>query len=185
MRRNTGPPAAEVNPVLRTVVTGGYPPFGIARKLQQRHDADENPLDIAVTGDPSTSSATWQQTWFAGLPASDLTTDTGDYDGDGVPNLLEYATFVNPLVSGPAGITVARTGNVLSLTFTRPYEAITELLYEMEWSDTLATGSWKTLGTNSTVLSDDTVRQVVKFTMPAGSGHRYVRLRVTRVGVAG
>jgi uncharacterized delta-60 repeat protein len=145
------------------------------------NDPDENPLNISVTGDPSTSSATWRQSWFSGAPINSPTGDADDYDGDGIPNILEYATFGNPVQSGPLAVTLVKKSTVLELTFTRPLEATIELLYELEWSDTLAAASWKTLGTSSTVLSDDGIRQQVKFTVPSGTGHRFVRLKVTRV----
>ncbi len=143
-------------------------------------DPDENPFTIPVTGDPSTSSATWQASWFAGLTGGE-TSDTGDADGDGITNLMEYATFSSPLqATGPAG-TLVKKGALLEYTITRPLEASAELLYELQWTDTIATGTWKTNGTSATVVSDDGIRQTVKFTVPAGTGSRYVRLKVTRV----
>ncbi len=145
-------------------------------------DEDENPFIIPITGDPSTSSANWRASFFSGAPAGAPTGDTEDYDGDGLPNLLEYATLSSPLTQNPPAATLVKNGTILEYTITRPQEAATELNYEFQWTDNPATGPWKTNGTNTTLLSDDGSFQTVKFTVPAGSsGSRYVRLKVTRV----
>jgi hypothetical protein len=145
------------------------------------NDANENPFDIPVSGNPSTSSAAWRESWFSDAPPNAATGDTQDYDLDGIPNILEYATFGNPVQPDGLAATLVKKGTVLEYTLTRPLEATTELIYELQWTDTPDTGPWKTNGTSSTVLSDEGIRQQVKFTVPAGTGHRFVRLKVTRV----
>ncbi len=145
-------------------------------------DPDENPFVIPLTGDPSTYSADWRKAWFNGTTASLPSGDKDDPDGDGLPNLMEYATFANPLESGGSPGTLTRNGDLLEYTITRPQAAAMELLYALEWTDNLAAGPWKTQSTGYTILNGDSFRQTVKFTAPAGtSAARYVRLRVTRI----
>jgi hypothetical protein len=74
-----------------------------------------------------------------------------------------------------------KKGILLEYSITRPLEASTEPLYELEWTDSLTAGPWKTVGTRETVISEDDIRQQVKFTVASGTGHRCVRLKVTRV----
>jgi hypothetical protein len=87
---------------------------------------------------------------------------------------LEYALGTNPKAAGALPVTVARSGNVLTLTFSRIADAT--LVYTIEASDTLA--SWNTVhtygtfpGAGTTTYSDN----VDLTTQP----RRFLRLVVT------
>ena len=49
----------------------------------------------------------------------------------------------------------------------------------VEWSDTLESDSWSSIGVSQETLSDNGTLQSVKATMPSGLDRRFVRLRVT------
>ena len=74
-----------------------------------------------------------------------------DYDGDGLPNLLEYALNLNPTVASLVGLPVVTLKNYngtkyLSMTFTRSSLA-TDITYIVQGSSDLT--SWDDLGTST------------------------------------
>ncbi len=98
---------------------------------------------------------------------------------DGVPNLLEYATTMKPMLYDTVPIAAAKTATVIEFVYTKN-KAATGLTYTVEWSDTLAGGSWSSAGVAEVILSDNGTTQQVKATLPAGSnGRRFVHLKVT------
>jgi hypothetical protein len=102
-----------------------------------------------------------------------------DSDGDGVPDLLEYATGTDPHAPGPSKIVIQLVDG--ALTFAFPRIADPELIYTVEASNDL-TGDWTMLdveGNPST--GEDNVEGVVVFTDPVSPGEqprRFLRLRV-------
>jgi len=100
---------------------------------------------------------------------------TDDPEGDGIPNLLEYALGLNPLVSDPDGLPVPETiGANLTLTY---YALRADLIYQVETTTTLGNpASWTATGvTQGTPAGDGLVTATVPYT----SGTRFLRLRVT------
>ncbi len=114
-----------------------------------------------------------------------------DPNGNGNPNVLDYALGLDPTVGGPTGIT---TGTVeengqkyLTLSYTKPTgaEAPTDILYQPERASSLALGDWSasavdliSLGAVPGPGSLETV--TVRSTHPLGQNTReFLRLRVT------
>ena len=105
--------------------------------------------------------------------------DLADPDGDGLPNLLEYALNREPLAAGGATATThsidAPTGK-LRFTFRRARPAH-ELTYTVQASSDLAT--WTAIATNpggeSAVGADVTVLD----NSPPGTPRRFLRLQLT------
>jgi hypothetical protein len=55
-----------------------------------------------------------------------------------------------------------------------------EITFQVEWADNLL-GPWSSSGVVETVTSDNGLVQTVTAALPAGtSGHRFVRLKVSR-----
>lgn len=81
----------------------------------------------------------WRHTRFgAGAGNTVVSGDAADPDGNGVTNLMEYALGAAPL--NPSSVpmpVVSRTGDGLSLTFTRP-TSVTDLTYTVQVSGDLA-----------------------------------------------
>lgn len=118
----------------------------------------------------------WAKTnGIEGQPAS------GDFDGDGIPNLLEYATNTSPTASGgTAGFSVAPSGNNLALTYTRVADPA--LTYAVEGSSDL-TGAWSTLavaGNPSTGVANVAGNVTITDPTPFTSGKRFLRLKVSQ-----
>jgi uncharacterized delta-60 repeat protein len=136
--------------------------------------------EVSLAGRLATPSETWRLAHFGSARNQGESADLSDPDHDGIPNLIEYATLTNP--ADPAAASAGElsvNGDTLSYTFHRPSAAAAELTWALEWSDA-QNPSWNVSAAAPSVLSDDGDRQLVKFSVPAGSGKRFVRLRVTR-----
>ena len=123
----------------------------------------------------------WRQTHFGTTSNTGSAADDADPNGDGIVNKLEFFLARNPLASNPPSSlpAVARNGATLEYTYTRSLSAMSQLTHAVEWSDTLATGSWSSAGVSEQILSDNGTVQQVKASVPAGSnGRRFVRVKV-------
>ena len=70
-------------------------------------------------------------------------------------------------------------GAQITYTYTRP-RVISDVVYAVEWSDTLALGSWSSAGVTQQVIADNGTNLTVEAVLPAGAmGSRFVRLKVT------
>ncbi|GEP41821.1 PQQ-dependent sugar dehydrogenase [Brevifollis gellanilyticus] len=125
---------------------------------------------------------TWRYTNYGTTDNTGLASDTGDNDGDGVLNVMEYATRMDPTKGDAVPAAATKNANEIEFVFTWNKTA-TDVTLIVEWSDTLASGSWSTAGVGAPqVLSDHGTTQQLKVTVPAGVGvdRRFARLRVER-----
>lgn len=150
-----------------------------ATLLIASNDTETNPFQVGLTGLRSTVSEAWRNEHFGSPENTGPGADLNDPDGDGLVNLVEFATGGHPLAFTPPVGQLVKNGSNLEFTYTRPTAVTAELNYQLQASITLS-GTWTTVVITSTVLSDDGTTQVVKATAPAGTGKRFVRLRVTR-----
>ncbi len=123
----------------------------------------------------------WRFTNFGSLLNTGAGLDTLDGDGDGISNLLEYATGMNPALNDVVSQSVTKNGSVLDFIYAKNKTAM-DITFNVEWSNTLG-NDWSTAGVSApTIQSDNGVTQQIKVTVPAGSGvtKRFVRLKVTR-----
>ncbi len=103
---------------------------------------------------------------------------TADPDADGLVNLMEYALGTSPVVATAAtdAYTLGRSGNFLTLGFDQPGDPT--LVYTVEATNDLATGTWTTVHTfpgftaASAALYTDTANL-------ATTPRRFLRLRVS------
>jgi hypothetical protein len=96
-------------------------------------------VDFSIT--PLTPRQSWRRTNFGSADNSGDGADINDFDGDGLPNLLEYAFGKRPKVPDLAGIVPDVIGNKLQIAFPRD-PAATDLTYTVQASPSLAAGSW-------------------------------------------
>jgi CubicO group peptidase (beta-lactamase class C family) len=129
----------------------------------------------------------WRAKYFSSSELADPTVsgDDADPDGDGMPNLLEYASGTNPRVPNEAPKLVASLsasdgGPSLVVSFRRLLLAY-ELDYNLEASPDLQSWSPVTGEVDEASLNaDGTVTTSVHAGSPADSSSRFFRLRVSR-----
>lgn len=110
-----------------------------------------------------------------------------DPDGDGVPNLLEYAYVLNPVTldHGTAGTgkpSCRLDGDAFSVTY-RLNPRATDLVYQIEATAALGdAGSWQAVATTDAVVSSTALRRTIRATLAElpGAPRRFARLRVSR-----
>lgn len=136
----------------------------------------------------------WRYTYFGTEQSSGPADDFADPDNDGLPNLIEYALGLSPLVANtPANqphtqIQTVDNNTTLTFTFTRN-TAATDTQFILETASSLA-GTWSQLDPllagNQVSVQDNTPTAgiqtiTVKDTQPiSNSNQRYLRLRITR-----
>ena len=132
---------------------------------------------VTVTG---TALETWRFANFGTTANTGNAADLADIERDGVVNLLEYATKMNPSLNDAVPQSATKNGNVLDFIYTQN-KAATDVTFVVEWSDTLG-NDWSTSGVTQSLVvgSDNGVTQQWKAVMPAGSTRRFARLKVTR-----
>jgi hypothetical protein len=141
-----------------------------------------NPFAIRLEGKTPTQSEAWRYTNFGSMENTGLASDSSDPDGDGIANLIEFATGSDPKQPSHDPGDIVKNGSVLEYRYWRSKLAASELTFVREFAAS-PSGPWQqTGGTSETIISDDGVRQRVLVTTPASSAieRRFVRLRVTR-----
>jgi len=132
----------------------------------------------------------WQQANFSPAELADPTIsgDTADPDGDGIPNLAEYAFNTNPKIANTSGLPVMSTVNVGGLDYlTLSYEQVlfnTDITCTVQVSGDLMT--WNS-GPGFTVLvsdvdhGDGTEAITARDTIPMSSStERFIRVHISR-----
>lgn len=180
----TQPAESLLAPNANTSFTVTFTPVGpglrTARLRVASTDSFNPPLEVNLTGRFATAGEAWRLKYFNTALNEYLAYDLADPDNDGIPNILEFATLSDPLKPGGNAPRVALNGNTLEYTITRPSNAAAEVSCNLQWSDSPET-EWQYENVSVTVLSDDGIRQEVRFSTPAGNaGKRFLRLRVQR-----
>lgn len=103
-----------------------------------------------------------------------LGTLAADPDGDGLPNLLEYALRLDPRVPNPSPLSLATGAQRLRLTF--PRRADPGLRYSVQASPDLAT--WTEIWSSSGPANLDDSPAVEDTTPLTASGRRFLRLHL-------
>ncbi len=135
--------------------------------------------DITLTA--LSRAQAWRHRHFGKTANTGTAADDADFDGDGIPNLIEKACNLDPTQGNALPVTTAFKGASLEYGYTRSVAAVSAgNIFTVEWNDTLGTTGWSSAGVTEEVQSDDGSTQIVKALVPAGSsGHRFMRLKVT------
>ena len=97
----------------------------------------------------------------------------GDFDYDGITNLLEYALGLNP--TAPSASPGTFDGSTISFNKGSAAVANDDLTYAIQTSTTLAAGSWTTV--TPTVNSPS----LISYTLPTGLTKIFARLLVSKI----
>jgi probable HAF family extracellular repeat protein len=133
-------------------------------------------LELASTLSPIEQ---WRQTNFGSTADAGNAADVADPDGDGVPNLLEFALGSSPVSAVNTGVPAARIVNgFLALGFNRINDPA--LTYTVEAATTLNPADWSPIWTSTgsaNVAGHVDVSDLVPLSAQPG---RYLRLKVSR-----
>ena len=133
----------------------------------------------------TTPAASQYLTYLAsyGLTSTAQTNPLADPSEDGVPNLLEYAFAMNPVVPGVAGLPVVTVQNgCLTITFTELIPPV-DVIYTVQVSSDLVTwnsGPGYTTQVSVTPINSTTQQVVVRDNTPLTSANkRFIRVSVS------
>jgi hypothetical protein len=138
--------------------------------------------DVTVTTQASlTPIEQWRFQYFGTSANSGNSADSFDANKDGESNLLEFSTGQNPHAATKAVTSVVKNGATIEFTYPRSNAAMADgVIFAVEWSDSLATGSWSSAGVTEQILTDNGTVQNVKVSAPAGVNRRFMRLNVIK-----
>ena len=123
----------------------------------------------------------WRYIHFGTFTNSGNAADLFDANGDGESNFMEYAAGQDPHAATTARPGIVRNGATIEFTYTRSDAALGDgTTFAVEWSDTLAPGSWSTAGVTEQILTADGTLQTVRASVAMGTGRRFLRLRFAR-----
>ncbi|WP_395738878.1 RCC1 domain-containing protein [Prosthecobacter sp.] len=122
----------------------------------------------------------WREMKLNTSSNSGLAADAADFDGDGIPNLMEYALSLNPTSASTLPTTSAINGTNFEFTYFRSLSAYAYgTQYNVEWSTSLP-GVWSSAGGVESVLSTNYQTQQMKVVIPLnGATTMFVRLSIT------
>jgi N-acetylneuraminic acid mutarotase/uncharacterized membrane protein len=151
-------------------------------------DSNESPFTVTLTGNGRSRLESWRMQNF-GFEfqgyiyyfGSHL--DEDDPDGDGIPNLLEFATGQHPQQNSTLTQSLKQgTGGQLIYTYQRAKDAVIDgLIFAVQHNATLDSAGWSSTGITETILSDNGTIQVIEAIIPAPTGSAcFTRLRVQR-----
>lgn len=190
---------------LGTNGTTGEPEWTLAANSDDSADFDSDGLtnlqEYNATTDPKvaqTAIEVWRVLNFGTIANTGGTANTGDNDGDGVSNLVEFAFGMNPAANSTGTFTIS--GNVLTQTgmpaanvetlpgvvnytarfVRRKTHASDGLIYTPQFSADLTT--WQDSAATPTVVASDANHDVVQVTYPffiGGKKARFFRIAVS------
>ena len=162
-----------------TSVTFSAPGSYVLRlSASNAHGETSRTLAIEVIPDPAIFTA-WQQLTWPGETNTLITGPDQDPDGDGITNLMEWALHLNATAPDAFKPTFAKSGTTLQYTYTRRKTAPGEVIYQVEWSDTLA-APWTPIVSAQPVSTGATTESVTTTFSAGPSGKRFVRLHISK-----
>lgn len=124
----------------------------------------------------------WRQQYFGNPDNVGPGANVVDGEGDGRPNLLEYATGTLPNKADKDGSFFQASNGVIYFFYQRSKQALADVTYQVEYANSLA-GPWSSAGVgDGFVYFDNGIIQMVQCIVPQDpSPHRFARLRVTQI----
>jgi hypothetical protein len=181
----TSPPVDPVPPGSGTSVTIKFTPTALGLRNAVMHivsnDQTQSPFDIALTGTGITNLEAFRLQYFGSISNSGNGADTNDFDVDGIPNIVEFATGTNPTQGNAMPGQLTLNGNTLEFLYSQAKVAISDgLAFSVEWTEELTTPNWNNVGVTEVSLGEDDQLRYIKASVPVGTnGRRFIRLNVT------
>jgi hypothetical protein len=129
--------------------------------------------------------AAWQHEQWPGETEAAIIAGTSDPDGDGITNDMEFAMGLSPKTpnAAPTRCEKLPSGTGMEFTYSRNPDAVAAgWTYQVEWSATLASGSWNASDVTETILNPggDPLQIRATINPPAVSSRNFVRLQVSK-----
>ena len=119
----------------------------------------------------------WQATYFQPAETAGIGAPSSDPDGDGTPNLLEYALNLHPRQPSPVGLpTLGGDASTLSLTY-RKDPSKPDIGWQVEASPDLST--WNPV--SDSLIGSDGAIEIRRASVPVEGPSRFLRLKVTKL----
>lgn len=141
---------------------------------------------VVVMDDSKTATARflspyqqWKEAYFSQseIDATEFAWPASDPDGDGIPNLLEYALGLHPRQPSQWGLPeIAFDGAFFSLTY-RKDPSKPDIGWQVEVSQTL--GGWDPI--DDTLIGTDGPIEIRKAMVPLAGGRAFLRLKVIKL----
>lgn len=180
----TASPASQVTPYSSTTFAIQFSPASAGAKNAALHVSSnvlaKSPYNLMLSGWGNTPAESWRQQHFGTVANSGDSADTATPQKDGVPNLLKFATGLDPTRPGKVHASLVTSENNMAFTYNRSKTARTSgVTYVVEWSDSLVASAWNSAGVTESNVVDQGSNEQVTVTVPAGTGgRRFVRLKV-------
>ncbi len=139
---------------------------------------------VTLTANNSTPFEDWLAT-FPEITDPNDRTWSADPDKDGLANMVEYVLLTSPASGSQSALPVGvKSGQNLVLTYTRRKSAEAEgFVSRVEYSQTMAAGSWQVATAGMTQVTDNGTTETVVVTIPVPEGvtSLFARLQVSKL----
>lgn len=168
------------------------------------NDYNQPEFFVLLKGTGSLPIATWRQQNFGDTANTGEAADTATNEA-GITRLEAYALGLDPHTATSEGTSISvggggggggsfasendgktandgsLAGGVFYFDYQRSKLALAEVIFQVEWTDTLQENDWHIDDVTEEILGDDGSIQQVRASVPVGSaGRRFARLRITR-----
>jgi len=142
-----------------------------------------NPLIVVMDANKSAQASFlspfegWQTNYFQPGETAEIGAPGSDPEGDGIPNLLEYALNLHPRQPSPVGLpTLGSDPNTLSLTY-RKDPSKPDIGWQVEVSSNLNT--WDQV--DDSLIGNDGAIEIRRASVPTDGSPKFLRLKVTKL----
>jgi autotransporter-associated beta strand protein len=132
-----------------------------------------------VEGSSVTAIEAWRLIYFGSSANAGNAADEADPDGDGIPNLVEFALGGDPTAADEALWSVGSEGGNLVLNYTMSSAARSIVNVDAEWANDLASIGWSSAGVTDDLIAESNGIEQRKAQVEASGERKFLRLKVS------
>jgi hypothetical protein len=153
-------------------------PHTVCLRARSPADALEDP-PFCLSWTIQSHSRDWRLQHFGSTANTGNGLDENDPDFDGISNILERALGLSPHVGETLPLSlVDQPDGTWAVEYVRSIKAKAETHFQVQWSDSLASGAWSSQGVTETVTPLASATETVRATIPASPRRRFARVQV-------
>ena len=123
----------------------------------------------------------WRTRFYGTILNLGKAADESDPDGDGLSNLAERALGNSPLTSDQPELAILYNGGSRTVSYRRANPLGSGCLCQLEWSDTMKSGTWTSEGISESLASEAQGIQTIHATLPPSNNSAlFARVRMTK-----